>query len=98
MQAAPLVRSLVHCRGVELISHKVTLSLQDTPLVRSLVRCRVVELISHKVALSLQATPLVKSLVHCRGVELIREGLLYMNNYSQINAIIENKFNRIVDT
>ena len=98
MQAAPLVRSLVHCRGVELTSHKAALSLQTTPLVRSLVHCRGVELISHKATLSLQATPLVGSLVHCRGVELIRGGLLYMNNYSQRSAIIENKFNTIVNT
>ena len=72
--------------------------MQATPLVGSLVHCRGVELINHKAALSLQATPLVRSLVHCRGVELIRGGLLYMNNYSQINTIIENKFNTIVDT
>ena len=52
----------------------------------------------YNATLSLQATPLVRLLVHCREVELIRGGLLYMNNYSQINAIIENKFNTIVDT
>ena len=98
MQATPLVRLLVHCRGVELISHKAALSLQATPLVRLLVHCRGVELISDKATLSLQATPLVRSLVHCRGVELIRGGLLYMNNYSQINAIIENKINTTVNT